>query len=498
MKVKNIIITSLFCAIILCLYFIKGSYENLTDVKKIYNVYLGGKVIGYIDSKDDLYNLIDQKQQGIKDKYQVNKVYPPSSLQVVENYSYNTEVSSLNEIYDKIEELQDFTIKGYEIQISKEEKDPIYIYVLDKKVLEDAVKEFILAFISEEDLETYMNGKQKALDDIGTFYDKMGIDEDITVREKYISVNNIIYENSDELAQELLFGFNYKEKTYVVKEGDTIESISENNTLNTQEFLIANPKYVSKDSLLAVGEKVNVNLIAPEISFTYSVSERTEKEYKFETEIKRDNTKDPSYHEITQPGVNGIYLETSHYNVTNGEQSTQVDYDKERITIRETVNQIETRGRVITSVGNQTIIDNGEGWKWPTSNPFMITSEFAYRWGKHHNGLDISGTEFSNIFAVTGGTVIEVVNSCPNYGVYGDRCGGGFGNHVVIDHGNGLYTTYAHMSNKIPVVVGEKVNRASVIGYMSRSGSSTGVHLHFGVSVGSPTNYVNPRGYLFR
>lgn len=497
MKLKNKIITFIICAIILCLYFIRSSYNNL-NIDKIYNVYLDGKIIGSITNKEKLYNLIDEKQQGIKDKYNVSNVYPPSSLEVIENYSYNTKISNLNDVYDKIEELQDFTIKGYEIQISKtEDHDDFYIYVLDEDILKEAIRSFILVFISEEDLNNYMNRSQVELDDVGLFYDKMGIDEDIIIREKYISVNNKIYENSSELAQELLFGFNYKESSYTIKAGDTIESISEDNSLNTQEFLIANPKYISKDSLLSVGDKVNITLINPEISFTYLVSQREEKEYKFETEVKRDNTKDPSYYEITQPGINGLYLETRHYSVTNGEQSTQVDFD-ESIPIRETVNQIVTKGRTVVNIGSTYENDTGVGWKWPTASPYIITSNFEFRWGRHHNGIDISGAETSNIYAVAPGTVIKVVNSCPNYGTYGNTCGSGFGNHVVIDHGNGIYTTYAHMTNNVAVSVGQNVGRASVLGHMGRSGSSTGVHLHFGVSVGNVGNYVNPKEYLFR
>ncbi len=501
---KNKLIGFLLCGIILTIYFISNTYQNMTEVNRYYNVYLDGKIIGSINDKDELYKLIDEKQQGIKDKFGVNNVYPPSSLQVIETYSYNPTISSLDTVYNKIEEMQDFTILGYEIEVTKEKDDSneakdFKIYVLDKEVFETALRSFILAFISEEDLEDYLNGTQENLNDIGKYYDEMEILEDITIRRKRISVNNKIYESSEELAQELLFGFNYEEKLYTIKSGDTIESISEANTLNTQEFLIANPKYSSKDALLAIGDKVNITLIDPELSFSYTISERKENEYKFEEIVDhRDNTQPSSYKSILRAGVTGISIETSHYNVVNGEPNNEVVIDPNPEIVREKIDQLVVRGREY-SFGNSYEVDTGEGWKWPTQSPYLITSEFAPRWGKHHNGMDISGPgEGSNIYAVTAGQVITVVTDCPNYGTYGSRCGSGFGNHVVIDHGNGLYTTYAHMSDDVPVVVGQMVSRGTILGHMNRSGSSTGVHLHFGVSIGSPENYVNPRSYLFR
>ncbi len=70
---------------------------------------------------------------------------------------------------------------------------------------------------------------------------------------------------------------------------------------------------------------------------------------------------------------------------------------------------------------------------------------------------------------------------------------GGYGNLVVVDHGNGISTAYAHLSS-ISVSVGQSVGQGTVVGGMGTTGNSTGVHLHFEVRVnGSP---VDPLGYL--
>ena len=69
------------------------------------------------------------------------------------------------------------------------------------------------------------------------------------------------------------FAVAVEEKKYIVKEGDTIAQISEENKLNPQEFLIANPKYKSEESLLTIGDEVSIALINPVISLAYEVYE---------------------------------------------------------------------------------------------------------------------------------------------------------------------------------------------------------------------------------
>ena len=119
------------------------------------------------------------------------------------------------------------------------------------------------------------------------------------------------------------------------------------------------------------------------------------------------------------------------------------------------------------------------GMIWPVSGP--ITSPFGMRWGSLHPGIDIGVGMGTPIHAAASGRVIVAAYS------------GGYGNLIVIDHGNGLATAYAHQSI-MAAGVGEQVAQGQVIGYVGSTGFSTGPHLHFEVRVnGSP---VDPMGYL--
>lgn len=128
---------------------------------------------------------------------------------------------------------------------------------------------------------------------------------------------------------------------------------------------------------------------------------------------------------------------------------------------------------------------SNSGFQWPINA--RVSSEFGYRihpiyrTRRLHAGIDLGAGSGTPIRAAADGTVLSA----------GWR--GGYGNAVVISHGGGISTLYAHQSS-IAVSAGTRVPRGQVIGYVGSTGQSTGPHLHFEVRVnGSPTN---PRAYL--
>jgi murein DD-endopeptidase MepM/ murein hydrolase activator NlpD len=122
---------------------------------------------------------------------------------------------------------------------------------------------------------------------------------------------------------------------------------------------------------------------------------------------------------------------------------------------------------------------SASGFVWPVQGP--ITSGFGWRWGRMHEGVDIAAPTGAPIVASASGTVI--------YAGWMD----GYGNLVVVDHGGGLATAYAHMSS-LGAGVGQGVGQGQVIGYVGCTGHCFGSHLHFEVRVNGAA--VDPLGYL--
>lgn len=140
----------------------------------------------------------------------------------------------------------------------------------------------------------------------------------------------------------------------------------------------------------------------------------------------------------------------------------------------------------------------GGTFTWPVPGFYTITSGVGVRWGSYHKGIDISSSGIAGapIVAANGGTVIKVANSCQhNYGKYSNCCGNGYGRYVMIDHGGGYVTLYAHMTNAL-VYEGQTVERGETIGTVGTTGHSTGYHLHFEVRLNS--NIQNPMDYFTR
>ena len=119
------------------------------------------------------------------------------------------------------------------------------------------------------------------------------------------------------------------------------------------------------------------------------------------------------------------------------------------------------------------------GMIWPVRG--RVTSGFGARWGRQHAGLDIAAPTGTPIKAAKAGRVISA----------GWR--GGYGLAVVIDHGAGLSTLYAHQS-RLGSSGGQVVGQGDIIGFVGSTGRSTGPHTHFETRVnGAPRN---PRPYL--
>lgn len=143
-----------------------------------------------------------------------------------------------------------------------------------------------------------------------------------------------------------------------------------------------------------------------------------------------------------------------------------------------------------SSSRSSSTVSKGSGqFMWPVPSSSHISSPYGYRihpiYGtkKLHAGMDIAAPSGSTIVAADSGTVILA-----SYGY-----NGGYGNYVIISHGNGYTTRYAHCSS-LSVSVGQQVSKGQKIASVGSTGASTGPHCHFEIRINGST--VNPANYV--
>ena len=142
-------------------------------------------------------------------------------------------------------------------------------------------------------------------------------------------------------------------------------------------------------------------------------------------------------------------------------------------------------------IAESDVVPSNEGFIWPVNTSKKISSPIGNRvapggfGSTNHKGVDICNVGFtSSVFAVKSGKVL--LTNTSGYG-------GGYGNYVVIDHGGGVTTLYAHMS-VVKVSEGQMVSQGTVLGITGSTGASTGPHLHYEVRINGV--YQNPLNYL--
>lgn len=492
-KLKSYIpvIISVVISLIIML-FIGIQNKSNVDMKEIYNVYLDGKLLGSISSKASLENYIDKEQKELKEEYSVDKVYVPNGIDIEKCVTHNPKVLSEKQIYNKIKEKKSFTIKGYVVSITDSKGKEKKINVLNKKIFDEATNRVLRVFVNSKDVDNYKNDTQKEIKDTGSLIENIYIDETITIKESFISTDELIFDDVTTLTKYLLFGSLDKDEEYVVQPGDTIETVAFNNKLGVEEFLIVNPEFTSSNNLLSVGQTVSIALIDPIFSIVVEKHVVEDMDKPYETIEKPDSSIYAGTTKVETEGVNGVQRVTSKVKYINGDP--QPAYITNATVIKEPTNKVVLKGTksygggYYGGGGSPAVVAGNYGW--PTISPYIITSTFKYRWGRLHAGLDISGCGFgSPIYSIGSGTVTEVVNNCPGQGYYGSRCGGGYGNVVYVNYGNGMIVKYGHL-NSVTVRVGQKLSRGQVLGTMGNSGSSTGTHLHFEIRMNGTA--VNP------
>ena len=213
------------------------------------------------------------------------------------------------------------------------------------------------------------------------------------------------------------------------------------------------------------------------------------REISYEVKTEYDDSQSSSYKKVKTEGKNGEEEVTIRTTFTDGMQTDAVETDTKVIT--KAVDEVVVKGskdgvvEESSSVSKSSFGSSASGtFCWPVPYTHSISSYYEWRWGRMHNGIDIASGGISGqpIVASDGGTVIQA----------GDK-GDGYGNYVIIDHGNGYKTLYGHCSS-LAVSYGQYVSQGDTIGYVGSTGNSTGPHLHFEIIYNS--NKLNPLQFV--
>jgi murein DD-endopeptidase MepM/ murein hydrolase activator NlpD len=297
-------------------------------------------------------------------------------------------------------------------------------------------------------------------------------------------------------------------RAYVVRRGDTVQSIAKRFDLTILGLVSANPNLKSLDRL-EVGSTLYIPTAEPGLLVRVGRGETIQdlaKRFGLSvSEIARANgLSSPT---DVQPGdlvlLPGVQAKTAYQRLLRIQEAERKAREEEaRRLAEERRRQEEARQRRLAEqrrleqsrarlqqVQNQPRLRRANavvaaaGYRWPMSN-FTVTNYFGRRgaFQRFHTGIDLAAPVGTPVYAARAGQV-----SIAGWSRFG------YGLHVIIDHGESHETLYAHMS-RIVVRPGQWVDRGELIGYVGSTGWSTGPHLHFELRVGGVVR--NPMAYL--
>ncbi len=250
---------------------------------------------------------------------------------------------------------------------------------------------------------------------------------------------------------------------------------AENSAVFVDDVNVESGYYLTSDLTDAAEAEELINGLSVE---TVSVI-TTDEAIPFSTQKIRTDTQSVGYYKVTTAGVNGVKRKTEQVKSINGENAVRSEISN--TVVAEPVTKIITVGTAPVKVAaTERAQASSAGFICPiTKGRFTVSSYYGD--GRNHKGLDLAAKKGVAIFAAQSGTV--------TYAGYD----GDYGYSVIIDHGNGMKTRYAHAS-ALCVNRGATVSQGDMIATVGSTGYSTGNHLHFEVIVNGTR--VNPAPYI--
>lgn len=450
-----------------------GQHYVEANTVPYYRVYKDGQEVGTVRHKEELAKLYNRKQAEFKLKYpDANIQVDTEQITTVFEKAYKADIDQDTALRE-LDKLLKPTAMGVELKVDGKVigivKDKASAAFVLNQVKNKYIPEDEPAFANKIVHTSYSPGasarrtaaEPKERLESAAFVEKIDQSQVETDPAKVLS---------PEEAVKLLTQGRQELVTYEVKPGDTFSSIAKQAGISRKELMSMNPGI--KEKALQIGESLRLTSSEPVLTVKTVESIAKEAVTSPEVEVRKTNQLRKGVTKVVAPGVSGKKLMSFRVVKENG-QVVQKQFLSQQVTS-------PSQPKVILQ-GTKVASTSGSGrFAWPVT-AHSITSTFGERWNKMHKGIDMISADY-RILAADGGRVSFA----------GVKTG--YGNCIVISHGNGYETLYGHLS-RIDVKRGDKVERGESIGIMGDTGHSFGIHLHFEIhkngSLQNPIKYLS-------
>lgn len=425
------------------------THENNVFSTDSFSILADGKELCKVRDSQQLDIVLEKLESDLEKKYQ-HELEILNDFEVQPSKAKDKEIASEEELYNVLEENVNYSIMAYAIVVNGNPVGVVNSEYEANTVLEEVKNYFTEGYDQESIME-------------------VNTEEDVEIEKVNASSTEI--KTAEELADYIIKGTDEEQK-YIVEEGDTYWTIAEYFNMSLDELISANPS--SDSEHIQIGDELNLVVPKPFVNVQVTRKITQEEKTPYETEYQYVSYMYNDEQVVERRGEYGVSEIEAIVTEQNGIQIAKEVVTEKVIT--QPTTEIVTTGTQDPPprIGTGTFINPLPG--------ATISSRFGSRSGGFHRGLDMAKSTGSSIKAADGGTVISA------------GWDGSYGYSILINHGGGFTTRYAHCS-EMYVSAGDKIYQGQIIAAVGSTGVSTGPHLHFEVmKYGS---VVNPASYIY-
>ncbi len=449
-----------------------------------YRVYVDNEALGVISSKEAYDTFLETKMRTLLKENPGQVVQEPTNVTIQEELVL-LPVASVNDeaVLKLVEDKADFKTSTNIVSVGDGKysfitanTDEVYQTVIDLMALHS----------SEADVKRLSDKSKeiKPLEDDGKQYIGIKTTDAFKVSTGVAAANEVL--TAQQVRSFILYGKTEPKETVIFSEGSSLSQIAHDFDLTEKELVLLNPGVNDLKWSELLGLELDVTPLNPITSVVSEVETVNIETIEYETEYVDDDSILKGETEVKQEGEEGEQFTRKVTTYTDGVKGKTVVLEDEEVS--KPVNEIIARGTKVVvaptptpsapstpSTGGSTsgssssssssgsVSVGSRGWTWPTTSRNVTCGYLCY--GGHY-GIDINASVGQPVFAANSGVVVSTGYD------------GGYGNAIVIDHKNGYYTRYAHLST-INVSTGQSVSAGQTIGGAGSTGNSSGPHLHF-------------------